>query len=77
MTTKDGELLRGGAPIVCLAPRNAFQREADHLAALAGSGGPAPHISIRIVPDPSAERPQSTDAPERTEPPGKQDEERG
>ena len=74
MTTKDGEILRGGAPIVSLAPRNAFQREADHLAALAGAGGPAPRISIRIVPDPSAERPQSTDAPE---PPGKRGEERG
>lgn len=74
MTTKDGDLLRGGAPIVCLAHRNAFQQEADRLAALADPGGPAPRISIRIVPDPSAERPPSTGAPE---PPGKHGEERG
>lgn len=77
MTTKNGDLLRGGTPIVCIAHRGAFRQEADHLAALADTGGPAPRISIRIVPDPSAEQPQSTGAPERTEPPGRQDEERG
>ena len=77
MTTKEGDLLRGGTPIVCLAHRGAFRQEADCLAALAGSGQPAPRISIRIVPDPSAEQPQSTGAPEGTTPPEKQDEERG
>ena len=77
MTTKNGDLLRGGTPIVCLAHRSAFRQEADCLAALAGSGQPAPRINIRIVPNPSAEQPQSAGAPERTEPPGKQEEERG
>ena len=76
-TTKNGDLLRGGTPIVCLAHRSAFRQEADHLAGLARSSQPAPRISIRIVPDPSAEQPQSTGAPERTDPPGKQDEKRG
>ena len=73
MTTKNGDLLRGGTPIVCIAHRSAFRQEADYLAAMAGSGGPAPRISIKIVPDPSAEQPQSPGAPEGTEPAGKQD----
>ena len=77
MTTKNGDLLRSVTPIVCIAHRGAFRQEADYLAALAASGGPVPRISVRIVPDPSAEQPQSTGAPERTEPPGKQDGERG
>ena len=50
-------LLRGGKPVVCLAHRSAFDREAGylHLAKAAGSGGTAvPQISIEIAPDTAA-----------------------
>ena len=44
-------LLRGGAPIVFLADRDAFQQEEESLAALSDAGGSVPRISIEIVPD--------------------------
>ncbi len=60
-------LLRGGAPIVSLAHRAAFQQEADTLLALSAdhSGAPVPHITIRISPDPAAgeTRPAAPAAP--------------
>ena len=57
---KEREIVRGGTPIVCLAPRVAFQQEADSQLALSAdhSGGPVPRISIEIVPDPAAEEPR-------------------
>ena len=57
---KERDIVRGGAPIVCLASRIAFKQEADVLSALAAgrSGGPVPRIRIEIVPDPAAEEPQ-------------------
>jgi len=50
--------------VVCLAHRNAFQQEADHLLALtAGDAArPVPHISIEIVPDTPAREPEGTKA---------------
>ena len=57
---KEREIVQGGTPIVCLAPRVAFQQEADSQLALSAdhSGGPVPRISIEIVPDPAAEEPR-------------------
>ena len=49
---KPRSLLRGGAPVVRLADRHAFEQEEENrLAALSDSGGSAPRISIEIVPD--------------------------
>ena len=57
---KERKIVRGGTPIVCLAPRVAFQQEADAQLALSTdhSGVPVPRISIEIVPDPAAEEPR-------------------
>ena len=60
------EIVRDGTPIVCLTSRTAFQQEADVLSALAAadrSGGPVPRISIKIVPDPTAEEPGPAEPP--------------
>ena len=74
---KERNIVRGGAPIVSLATRVAFQQEASALAALAAgpSGGSVPRISIKIVPDPAAEGPRPADpaavGPRPAEPAGK------
>lgn len=72
-TMEARDLLRGGTPVVCLAHRNAFQQEADHLLALSvgHAARPVPRISIEIVPDTPAREPEGTKASEKkSEPDG-------
>ena len=66
---KERKIVRGGTPIVCLAPRVAFQQEADAQLALSAdhSGVPVPRISIEIVPDPAAEEPRPAEPRGRAE----------
>ena len=67
MKGRERSIVRGGTPIVCLATQAAFQQEAVARSALAAdrSGGPVPHISIEIVPDPApaAEGPRPAEQP--------------
>ena len=60
------EIVRGGAPIVCLTSWTSFWQEAEILSALSAadrSGAPVPRISIDIVPDPAAEEPRPAEEP--------------
>ena len=58
-------LLRGGKPVICLASRNAYKQEADYLGRIEPAGSPpgaVPRISIEIVPDTEAKRPDRAPA---------------
>ena len=58
-------LLQGGAPVVGLAFHYAFKQEADYLGRIKLGGrsrGAVPHISIEIIPDAAAERPDRAPA---------------